>query len=262
MSVNRKKIFVLGTGRSGTCWVGDILGEHPDVRSYVETRPLFDWVTQAAISTRDEQELLPLILAEYHRLFEESHPLHFADKSHPCIWIAEKLAKQFSDAYFVGVVRDVEPTVASMLKHSGVRRWCEEWNRYEVPNRFLGITERNLNWYRLATILERCVARWYAHHNELARLEQVLTTRFIRLQYESLVLDTRTMLARLRDFLDLDSEFPTIVPLTSSLTKWEADLAPGDIAAIRSAIHFLANENSTADSNEMLAKTPAIHFDH
>jgi hypothetical protein len=247
MSIDRKKIFVIGTGRSGTCWVGDVLGHHPEVRSYVETRPLFDWVTQAAISTRDEPELLPSIFAEYQRLYEEASPRHFADKSHPCIWFAEKLAKQFPDAYFVGVTRDVEPTVASMLKHSGVRRWCEEWSRYEMPNRFLGITERNLDWYRHATVLERCVARWHAHRKELARLQQVLSPRFILIKYEVLVVDTHATLARLRNFLDLNSEFPTIVPLTSSLTKWEADLAPGDVAAIRSAIEFLSRENHPAD---------------
>lgn len=243
MSVDRKKIFVLGTGRSGTCWMGDVLGQHPEVRSYVETRPIFDWVTQAAISTQDEQELLPRIFAEYQRLYEEASPRHFADKSHPCIWFAEKLAEQFPDACFVGVTRDVEPTVASMLKHSGVRRWCEEWSRYEVPNRFLGITEGNLNWYRSATILERCVARWYAHRNELARLQQVLSTRFILIKYESLVLHTHKTLLGLKNFLDLKSEFPAIVTVTSSLTKWETDLAPGDKAAIRSAIEFLSSEN-------------------
>ena len=243
MATDRKKIFVLGTGRSGTCWMGDILGQHPEVRSYVETRPLFDWVTQAAISTRDEQKLLPQIFAEYQRLYEEASPLHFADKSHPCIWIAEKLADRFPNAHFIGVTRDVEPTVASMLKHSGVRRWCEEWSRYETPNRFLGINERNLDWYRSATISERCAARWYAHHKELVRLQNVLSPCFIIIKYETLVVDTRSMLARLKEFLDLIIDFPEITPRTSSLTKWQKDLTPRDILAIQSAVNFISNEN-------------------
>jgi hypothetical protein len=234
---DRKKIFVVGTGRSGTCWVGDILGQHPEVRSFIETRPLFDWVTQAAIDMRVEQELLPRIFAEYERLYEEAKPRHLADKSHPCIWFAEKLAEHFPDAYFIGVVRDVEPTVASMLKHSGVRRWCEEWHRYEVPNRFLGITAGNLDWYRNATILERCVARWYAHQRELARLQQALSTRFILVKYEILVTDMRATLVRLQDFLDLEGGFPPIVPQTSSLTKWKADVTSDDAAAIQAAIN-------------------------
>jgi hypothetical protein len=246
MSGNRKKILVLGTGRSGTCWVGDILGQHPEVRSYVEPRPLFDWVTQAAISVREEQELLPRIFAEYQRLYEEASPLHLADKSHPCIWIAEKLAEHFADAYFIGVVREVEPTVASMLKHSGVRRWCEEWRLYDVPNRFLGVTEGNLDWYRHATIPQRCVARWCAHHNELLRLQHVLSTRFMLLSYETLVAETDATLARLKEFLNLDLRFPTIVPATNSLTKWKADLAPADIVAIRAAVDFLAEERVTS----------------
>jgi hypothetical protein len=248
MSGNRKKIFVLGTGRSGTCWVGDILGQHPEVRSYVEPRPLFDWVTQAAVCASDEQELLPRIFAEYQRLYDGASPSHLADKSHPCIWFAEKLAEQFSDAYFIGVVRDVEPTVASMLKHPGVRRWCEQWDRYETPNRFLGITERNLDWYRQATILQRCVARWYAHHTELTRLEHVLSPRFILIKYETLVVEPGATLARLQNFLDLSGEFPAIVPDAKSLTKWEADLAPEDVAEIRAAVSFLEQEKAGANT--------------
>lgn len=248
MSGNRKKIFVLGTGRSGTCWVGDILGQHPEVRSYVEPRPLFDWVTQAALCARDEQLLLPRIFAEYQRLYEEASPSHFADKSHPCIWFAEKLAEQFSDAYFIGVVRDVEPTVASMLKHSGVRRWCEQWDRYETPNRFLGITEHNLDWYRDATIIQRCVARWYAHHIELMRLERALSTRFMLVRYETLVAETDTTLSRLKNFLELDDEFPAILPDVRSLTKWKADLSPSDLLAIRAAIDYLTHEKVVAHS--------------
>lgn len=251
MSSDRKKIFVLGTGRSGTCWVGDVLGQHPEVRSYVETRPLFDWVTQAAISPRDEQELLPLIASEYQRLYEEASPQHFADKSHPCIWFAEKLAKRFSDAYFLGVIRDVEPTVASMLKHSGVRWWCEEWNRFETPNRFLGITEENLSWYRDATVVERCVSRWYAHHNELSRLQRVLSTRFMLVKYETLVLNTRETLAALKEFLELESEFPPIVPRTSSLNKWKTDLGPIEIERIRVAINFLTTKNHLEDGSQL-----------
>jgi hypothetical protein len=221
--------------------LGDVLGQHRDIHSYVETRPLFDWVAQAAVDGRLEQELLPRIFAEYERLFLKASPCHMADKSHPCIWFAEKLAERFPDAYFIGVTRDVEPTVASMLKHAGVRRWCEEWYRYDVPNRFLGITANNLDWYRNATILERCVARWHAHQNELTRLQSALPTRFFLLKYETLVTDTRATLAQLQDYLRLRSDFPPIIAQSSSLTKWKADLTPKDETAIRGAIGYLSS---------------------
>lgn len=34
-------IFVTGTGRSGTHWLGFSLGDHPEVQSTVETQPMF-----------------------------------------------------------------------------------------------------------------------------------------------------------------------------------------------------------------------------
>jgi hypothetical protein len=247
MRSHRKKIFVVGTGRSGTCWLGDIMGRHPEVRSYVETQPLFSWVTQAAINLADEVRLLPDIFDEYERLFHESAPFHLADKSHPCIWFADKLADRFPDAYFLGVTRDVEPTVSSMLQHPGVRGWCEQWHRYEVPNRFLGITELNLDWYREATILERCVARWYSHQCELKRIQSALPSRFMLVKYEQLVIQPVPVLEQLGTFLGLEADFPAIKPLAGSLTKWKAELSISDVARIRSALEKLANGTSSTD---------------
>ena len=38
------KVFVIGSGRSGTHWVGYILEAHPDIHVTIETKPVFDWV--------------------------------------------------------------------------------------------------------------------------------------------------------------------------------------------------------------------------
>jgi hypothetical protein len=240
MSTTRKMIFTLGTGRSGTCWVGRILGQHPEVRSFVEPKPVFDWVTHVAVNSRDEDQYLPKIFMEYERLYEHSTPLHFADKSHPAIWIAERLAERFPNSYFLGVTREVAPTVASMMSHAGVRRWCEEWEKYAIPNRFLGITHDNVLWYRQASIIERCTARWLSHNRELTRLQDRLKERFHLLKYEQLITETDVTISKLRRSLGLEQEFPTISPSSDSLTKWRLQLADEDVSTIESAIVTLS----------------------
>lgn len=238
MNPYRKKLLVLGTGRSGTCWVGSILAQHPEIKGYVEPQPLFSWITQAAIHEADEEALMPKIFGEYERLWREASPQHLSDKSHPAIWIAEKLAAHFSDCSFIGVVRDAAPTIASMLLHPGVRRWCEEWHKYPIPNRFLGITEENIRWYRQASIVERCALRWLAHHRELARLESILGDRFTLVRYEDLVSNAAKVLQSLQSFIGLECQFAAPSPEVDTLTKWRTQLTSEDVKKIQSVIEM------------------------
>jgi hypothetical protein len=243
---SRRRIFVMGTGRSGTCWLGDLLGTHPSIQSFVEPRPVFDLVTAIAIDPRRKGSLLESVLGEYDRLFDLAQPLHFADKTHPVLWLAEEIAARFDDSRFIAMLRDVEPTVASMLQHRGVRRWCEQWVRYPVPNRFLGITPANLEWYKRASILERCVARWWAHHKEVLRLASILGSRLLVIRYESLVMDTRLNLAKVAEFLGLEEAFPEATAKDESLFKWKDYLTENDIASIHCCLEFLSKGDRLA----------------
>jgi hypothetical protein len=241
MNDTQKHIFVLGTGRSGTCWMGEILGSHPQIRGFVEPRPVFELVTQVAVDPAREERLLDRIFDEYRRLFELAKPFHFADKTHPVLWLAEKVATQFPNSSFVAMRRAVEPTVASMLRHSGVRRWCEQWESYPAPNRFLGISYENLEWYRNASLEQRCAARWYSHRNEIRRLAPVLGDRLLTVDYEDLVSRCDENLEKVRQFLELSEDFPALATRTGSLNKWKSQLSTKDVSGIESAVAYLAD---------------------
>jgi hypothetical protein len=228
--------------------MGDLLGQHPQIRSFVEPRPLFDLVTRAAIDESFGRQSLPRILAEYDRLFELSAPLHCADKSHPALWIAEALAAHFPNARFIGMSRDAAPTVASMLRHSGVRRWCEEWMKYPSPNRFLGITRENADWYSSASLIQRCVARWWSHHHELSRLQSVLGDRMVLLNYEDLVSSPDQTLARVKRLIGLDEPFPAASPRRESLSKWKSQLSSAEVIAIQETMRFLDSSTDRKSS--------------
>jgi hypothetical protein len=243
----RWRIFIVGTGRTGTCWFGDLLRTHPSIRSFVEPRPVFDLVTSMAVDPGREAELLEPALREYDRLFCRAYPFHFADKTHPALWIASHLKDHYDDSIFIALRRNVEPTVASMLQHNGVRRWCEEWARYPVPNRFLGITMANLEWYRDASVLERCVARWWSHENEIDRLVSRLGERMFTVKYERLVIEPRATLENVREFLALREPFPDVKSQRESLNKWEDYLTAKDIDRIQIALKTLS-ENGQVNS--------------
>lgn len=234
------RIFIIGTGRTGSHLLGRILGSHRAIRVYMEPQPVFTLVTEVALRPSLKEDRLPRIYEEYDRLCSRTHPTHCAFKTHPCIWIAEELAGRYENSFFIGLNRDVRATVASMMRHPGVRGWCENWHAYEVPNPFLGVTDARIDWYRQASILERCVARWVSHSSELRRLVHTLERPFLNVRYEALVEDPEATLCRLRQFLGLDGDFPPITLDRKPLSKWRTQFSPRDLAEMDSALAFLA----------------------
>lgn len=229
-------VFVLGTGRSGTHWVAWILEPHTELHTLIEKPPIFEWVTEMAIDAATEPRLLPPLLQRYRLEAASARPRRLLDKSHPNIWLAEKLAEAFPAARFIGVLRDVFGTVASSLRHEGVRYWVENWDAYPVPNRLLGISEENRDAYARMSLAGRCAVRWHAHLHRLDELESVLGDRMIRMRYHELQTNTTRELSRLQEFLELEEPIPQPKVNSDSLSRWKKDLSEQQIAEIRAVV--------------------------
>jgi hypothetical protein len=145
--------FVIGTGRSGTHWLGQSLGDHPEVRATVEAEPMFWISTQLALDRARDTELFPRLVRAYRKQLLRSVPRLYVDKTHPNIWHAEDLKRALPEALFVGIERNPYATVASMVLHPDVSAWHRRWREFPVPNRFLGITPER------ARVLRRPAAR-------------------------------------------------------------------------------------------------------
>jgi hypothetical protein len=79
-----------------------------------------------AVDARLEADLFTRLIELCKVLHGEVYPKHLIEKSHPALWLTEKLAEALPDAIFVAIKRKLLPTVASMLKHRGTRKWVEE----------------------------------------------------------------------------------------------------------------------------------------
>src|SRR5687768_9534843 len=111
------KVFVVGSGRSGTHWLGWTLDDHPRVRTTIEKPAMFNKVTAAALDPRLAGRYLPYLRVRYSWEHLRAFPRAYVDKSHPNIWHVETLSRYFPTAKFLGIRRGVYGTVASMLKH-------------------------------------------------------------------------------------------------------------------------------------------------
>lgn len=231
-----KKIFILGSGRSGTHWIGYILQAHPDIRATVEAEPAWGWVKRMAVDPGSRQELYPKLMRYYQQQHNLSAPLHYLDKSHPNIWLAEQLAASFEDALFLGIIRNPYATVASMLRHEGVQGWHDRWKEFPVPNRFLGIAESDEANYEDLPVAVKCAMRWRSHRDQMEHLKSQLGERIMVVQYEKLVNNTAVLLDEIGEFVGLTSPIPSPQTKASSLDKWKGQLSGSEIRYIQGVV--------------------------
>ncbi len=227
-----RKIFVVGTGRSGTHWIGRVLDSHPAISATIEKPRIFSRVVDLATHLPANPRKLSGLVQRYRWEHSKVAPLNYVDKSHPNIWLVEDLARAFPNALFVGIRRNPYATVSSMLQHSGVRRWCEEWQKLPLPNQFLGIEEGQSDWYASLPLPSRCAVRWVSHSRRLDALKAAFPDSLQVVEYEDLFHDTAQILTNLQTFLNLAEPFPLPPIRTESMTKWETNLTAEDIGAI------------------------------
>ena len=233
-----RPVFVIGTGRSGTHWLGYSLGDHPEVRATIEIQPMFGWSTRMALNSKLERKLFGRLVLAYKWQLLKSAPRLYLDKTHPNIWIAEKLKKAFPKSLFVGIERNPYATVASMMKHKGVSAWHRRWREFPIPNRFLGITAELANTYDSIPLASQCAMRWLAHHDRMKELRSILGNDLIVIPYESFANDTETQIHGLQQFVGLKIPIPIPDVKTDSLHKWKEQLSNEQIVQIQNIVGF------------------------
>jgi hypothetical protein len=228
--------LVIGTGRSGTHWLGYSLGDHPEVFATVETEAMFSWSTQMALDPHQEKRLFPRLVRAYRKQVLKAYPRLYLDKTHPNIWLADKLHQALPGALFLGIERNPYATVASMMEHPAVSDWHRRWREFPVPNRFLGITPELADTYDDLSLATRCAIRWQAHHERMDQLSGLLGTSLMVISYEEFATRTPVIVEDLRVFLGLHSAVPVPDVRVESLSKWREQLTDEDLRSIERVV--------------------------
>ena len=231
-------VLIIGTGRSGTHWLAHILRSHSRFRVTFERFPMFPLATRMAIDPRLRPALFPLLVLSYRAERLASAGRIYADKSHPAIWIAERLAAALPSAFFIGMQRDPFATVCSMMRRDGVRAWHERWRHYPIPNEFLGITRELAPRYDSLSLAARCALRWRAHRDRMECLRTALGDRLHVIGYEQLARDPERELRVLQRRLGLDTAFPPPAVDREAPGRWRTLLTQADVADIASIVGF------------------------
>lgn len=241
--MSSRPVFVIGTGRSGTHWLGYSLGNHPEIRATIEEQPMFGLSTRMALDPSLERQLFERLVLTYQWQLRQSTPRLYVDKTHPNIWLAELLKRSFPDALFLGIERNPYATVASMLRHQGVSSWHRRWREFPIPNRFLGISEELADGYDDIPLASQCALRWLAHHERMNELRTVFGGNLFVVQYEHFAVQTESVVRELQDFLGLRSSIPIPDVKSESLAKWKEQLSDSEIQQIHRVVGFPPEES-------------------
>lgn len=246
-------VWVVGNGRTGTNFLGDILLSHSQIGGKNERKPEFNLVTHLAVhqpvlpqSERDSE--LEQIIQQYRirskETYDSSTLRYHSDKSHPALFLAQELHAAFPQARMIGSNRCVYPTVASCMLHEGVSAWFQKADLFRKPNKFLGLTKENAQVYKRYPLHVQCAMRWASHQLEYERVLPLLNTEtetnLVVFEYRQWLLNPEQELKRLQAFLNL--ELPFSKPPQGHVfnaTSWQSKITAQQKATIDKEFHRL-----------------------
>jgi hypothetical protein len=243
-----KRIFIVGTGRSGTHFLCSAFQNEPDLHITVEDSRVFNLSVRHNFVTEDEAAFLfRKLIWRYNKIFFSTKFSRYLDKSHPNLWLVEKLLKIYPDAKFLCVQRGIFPTINSMLQHGRVLSWIENWKNFPIPNKFLGIgTVVSAEEYEHLSEIEKCALRCYVHIKEGLRLRELYPENFLIIRYEDFMLSPNFLKCSIREFADLVPDFSAFNE--SNVNKWRKYISKSDR---NKTIKFL--ESLNVDSNPIIS---------
>ncbi len=263
-----RPIFIVGSARSGTVFLGEALKLHPNVHCLIEHPRVFNYASNLALDpavqgeTRQEKvNTLRRLYSETWRMtpanchscspecrelgkvsrwpwsncYHDKQVLRYADKSHQLVLNVPLVLEAFPDAQFLHIVRDGRDVVASMLRHKGVLSWFSERyiNQGSVwPRTWFGVTsgEEFKEWSQWG-LAKKCALRWRSWVQVgLDAAQSMAPAQWLDLRYEELVTQPAATSARVFDFLQLSPQPDCFAHARpDSIGNWRRQLAQSDL---------------------------------
>jgi hypothetical protein len=243
-----RPVFILGSPRSGTTYLGTLLATLPEATYFYEP-PVMKYYARLVYEDRVE---LARTSRFYRRGFQSlllaapgSGP-RVIEKNPNHTWIAETLLAVFPDAKFVMIIRDGRDTALSLSEKPWHRQDSQDSGRFEPggyaygPEPHFYIEPDRRTEFSTTSDIHRCAWIWRRHTQEIERLSHVLPMESrIEVRYEALLERPEETIGEILSFLGDDSPESSRAVLAASASghrnsigRWESQLTTDDIATI------------------------------
>ena len=261
--MNDAPIFIVGSARSGTCFLGGVLKRHKDIHCLIERPETFNYATYLAmnpnvkVTNREhiKQSLKEIYLNAWRydrwscrscsRICKREGNVgrmpwknchsnksysRYADKSHQHVLNIDVLIEVFPRAQFIHLIRDARDVVASMLKHPGVLNWFNNnsVNKNSImPSTWFGITDKqHYEEWENWSLEKRCALRWLSWFHEAEHISNDMSDlQWYSVKYEDLVQFPEKALEDLFNFIGLEPIPKSMIKARStSVGKWKYQL--------------------------------------
>jgi hypothetical protein len=237
-------VFVVGSPRSGTTFLGNSLGAQPGLVDLGEVKPLKSAMPALVrLSEAEAAARLRRMLEVVRTLGLASH-LRGVEQTPEMSFVLPAALRAYPAARAVHIVRDGRDVVCSLLERGwlGAERagTDDAGLAYGAHARFWVEPERAEE-FASASEAKRAAWAWRSY----ASAARAFPERTLELRYEDLVTSPRSVAARLAAYLELDAQ-----PLTRSLSsafdrsvgRWQRDLTPEQLRDVEEEAGRLLQE--------------------
>lgn len=211
-----RPIFLVGSPRSGTTFLGSCIGDLPEISYHFEpvaTKAAARYVYNQDWNFAKAKGVYQRVYAWLMRLHADGD-LRFADKTPRNCFLIDFLHQAFPDAQFVHIIRDGRDAALSHSKKPWMQAAQANSTKYEPggyrygPYARFWVEAERVAQFESTSDIHRCIWAWRRHTESVLQVvaSQLSQQQYHELRYEQLVTHPEAEAERLLDFLDITAQ--------------------------------------------------------
>ncbi len=254
----KPNVFIVGSPRSGTTFLGEILGNISQVSYYFEP-PLTKYLVKFVYEHPEKKYFLKKIYDTFYyslvKLAPQRGPL-IIDKTPRNIFIVNFLKEIYPDAKFIHLIRDGRDVACSLKtkpwhqKKSLMLKKREPGGYLYGPYPYFFIEKKRRKEYYHTSDLHRCIWIWKHYVNARKKINcRKNENSYLEIKYEMLIKEPTFHIKKILEFINVTDKKSHKQALTitkksfsSSIERWKKELNSSELDIINQEAGILLKE--------------------